>query len=252
MLYTQKIGEGPNLALLHGWGSSSKIWQCNVDKLSKKYCLWCVDLPGHGNSYTVNWDYSVDQGLELLTNSLPKECAILGWSLGGLYAQLYAAKYPTRVSKLMLISSTPKFTACDDWPHGMQNEIFTQFVEGFNENPKDTLKRFCALQVVNTISAKQTLVTLVNALSNENKHIKKIAWGLSWLKKTDLRKNSTLSLMPIYILQGENDRLVSKMAMQQTASLWQRAELCVIDGAGHVPFVSNHDQFIECVVSWFD
>ena len=236
--------------MLHGWGSSSKVWHSCISELAKNSCLWCIDLPGHGNSHAISWNFSVDQGIELLAESLPEECTMLGWSLGGLWSQLYATKFPQRISKLMLISSVPRFLANNNWPNGMQNKVFMQFVDGFEKDPETTLKRFCALQVLNSASAKQTFGVLLQALSSDKKHIKNIAWGLSWLRNVDLRANKTLGSMPIYLMHGENDQLVSTKAAQQTVSQWQNAKLDVIPKAGHAPFIAYPETFIERVKTW--
>ena len=78
-----KFGNGPELVLLHGWGSSSKIWQNCVKELSQMFRIWCVDLPGHGDSHAIKWDGRIEQGVELLAQALPNSCSIIGWSLGG-------------------------------------------------------------------------------------------------------------------------------------------------------------------------
>jgi len=88
-------GNAPVLVLLHGWGSSSKIWQPLIPKLAKASNVWCVDLPGHGENHDIDWDGTADQGVELLANALPKKCVLVGWSLGGLLAQ------PARISWAM-------------------------------------------------------------------------------------------------------------------------------------------------------
>ena len=76
-LHVSKFGQAKNLpvlVLLHGWSSSSKIWQPCIDKLSENFHVWCIDLPGHGESQGVDWDESVAQGLALLSEVLPERC----------------------------------------------------------------------------------------------------------------------------------------------------------------------------------
>ena len=58
------------IALLHGWGSSSKIWHPFIDELSSHFEIWCIDLPGHGESQAIDWDSSVEQGMSLLADAL--------------------------------------------------------------------------------------------------------------------------------------------------------------------------------------
>lgn len=246
-LHISKFGKGPNLVLLHGWGSSSKIWQSCVDKLSSKFRIWCVDLPGHGNSHAIKWDYSTEQGVELLAQSLPLTCSIIGWSLGGLYAQLFAKQFPQRVVKLMLIASTPKFVASDQWPHGMNKDTFISFSQQYAKAPQQTLKKFCALQVLNTELAKQTQSVLSDALSDQQKHIEKIEWGLQWLNEIDLCEDVTLNSLPVELLHGERDQVLSIFAAEQTASIWENVKLERIANAGHAPFISHSNSFLEWI-----
>ena len=40
--------ERPSILLIHGWGSSSRIWLQSTQKLALSFNLLSVDLPGHG------------------------------------------------------------------------------------------------------------------------------------------------------------------------------------------------------------
>ncbi len=248
-LHISKFGKGPNLVLLHGWGSSSKIWQTCVEKLRPKFRVWCVDLPGHGESHAVKWDCSIEQGLELLAQSLPQTCSIVGWSLGGLLAQLFAKQFPERVAKLMLIASTPKFIASTQWPHGMHENTFTEFSQQFKKTPQQSLQNFCALQVLNAKAARQTLSLLKGALSDQQKHIEKIQWGLQWLNDIDLRDDTTLNSLHIELLHGENDQVSSINAAKQTVVIWKNTKLEQIANAGHAPFISHSNYFLQRINS---
>ncbi|QMU62107.1 MAG: alpha/beta fold hydrolase [Gammaproteobacteria bacterium] len=250
-LHVSKFGQannGPVLALLHGWGSSSKIWQACIADLSKEFQLWCVDLPGHGHSHDIEWDESVDQGVELLANTLPPSCVLIAWSLGGMLAQLYLKQFPQRVQSLMLIASTPKFVASKEWPHAMPPNTFTRFVKQYDASPKTTLKQFCALQTLHSTAAKKSMQALEQA---SNQHQDKIRWGLRWLKEIDLRDLCLSKNVPIVLLQGENDQVSSVRAAEHTAEIWGHLRICKITDAGHVPFLSHSEQFIDLVKSMF-
>ncbi len=250
MLHLTKVGQGPNLVLLHGWGSSSKVWQTLIKPLSRKFCVWCVDLPGHGESHSVNWDCSTKQGVELLAQYLPQTCSIVGWSLGGLLAQLYVNQIPHRVENLMLIGSTPKFTADISWSHGMQQDVFAAFCDQYTNFPEQTLQKFCALQVVDTDLSKHVLSILQNALSNQHHHIKNIFWGLQWLQNIDLRDQPILCKVPIKLLHGDKDKVSSCFAAQQTTTIWKNTRLEKIANAGHAPFISHPESFLKLIEAW--
>ncbi len=251
-LYITKHGQGPDLALLHGWGSSSKIWQSSIKTLSQYYRVWCVDLPGHGNSSDIKWDAKYEQGVELLAASLPNPCSIIAWSLGGMFAQLYTKYHTERVSNLMLLASTPKFTASEYWTQGMQQETFRNFQQQYKLAPEKTLLKFSNLQVLQTAKKKHTLTILKNALSNQNKHLKNIAWGLDWLENLDFCTTEALISRNIQLFHGNLDQVISINAAKQMSNSWEKTKLMQIEGAGHAAFISHEIDFLKLVHSWMN
>ena len=246
-LHISKFGQGPDLILLHGWGSSSKVWQTCIQELSENFRVWCVDLPGHGKSHSVTWDGSTQQGVEMLSQCLPSTSSIVGWSLGGLLAQLFVQQYPQRVKNLILVASLPKFIASKNWVHGMPKEIFESFYQQFSKSPRDTLQKFCALQSLNSSSSKQVQSVLINSLSDQPVHLTNIEWGLQWLQEIDLRDELELSSFPMLLLHGDSDAVCSFSAAQDAIRIWENASLKCIPYAGHAPFISHPSVFVNLI-----
>ncbi len=244
-----QAGSGPVLVLLHGWGSSSKIWQPCITKLTEVAQVWCVEMPGHGESHALEWDGSVEQGMELLANTLPPSCLLIGWSLGGLLAQQYVCHYPERVQSLMLIASTPKFVANVEWPHGMPESTFLKFVKQYDASPQETLKQFMALQVLHGKSLKQIAQNLEQASLHQQVGLNynHIRWGLDWLLEIDMREAFTSLDIPIVLYHGENDQVSFIQAAEHMALMRPQVRLCKVSNAGHVPFLSHPEQFIDQV-----
>ncbi len=241
----EETKQAPILVLLHGWGSSSKIWQLCLDDLCKNFRVWCIDLPGHGENHSIIWDESVEQGLSLMANTLPEICSIVGWSLGGLYAQLYLQHFPHRVQNLMLIASTPKFIASKNWPNGMSVETFKKFSHNFKHSPEQTIKQFHTLQTLHSTCTKKIMHSLEHATKHQS--LKNIIWGLQWLNTIDLRSSGIDQHAHIHIMQGEKDQVSSLHAAEDTAKIWDNVSLLKIMDAGHVPFLSHPKLFIEKV-----
>jgi len=85
--------------LIHGWGFSSKIF--------KGFRGIKYDLPGHGRGKR---DYrGFEEILEELAQVTYKEHDVVGWSLGGSVALLFALRFPEKVRRLILIGTTPHF-----------------------------------------------------------------------------------------------------------------------------------------------
>lgn len=99
-------GEGPPVALIHGFGADRLSWAATVPALAGAHALHAVELPGHGQAGEVPdpatpeaLAASVAQALAPL-GPLP----VIGHSLGGAVALHLAALRPDLVARLVLIA----------------------------------------------------------------------------------------------------------------------------------------------------
>lgn len=107
-VYYEHHGQaGPVIVLIHGLGSSTRIWVQQIQSL-KKYCqVLAFDFPGHGQS---DWQetYSIEELCKVLLRLLQvckiQTASLAGLSLGCSVALTFAIHYPERVEKLILES----------------------------------------------------------------------------------------------------------------------------------------------------
>jgi pimeloyl-ACP methyl ester carboxylesterase len=108
LCYTDQ-GEGKVIVLLHGFTESQKIWKNFASKLSKKYRVITMDLPGHGKSECLGAVHSMELMAEALNALLKKlrtgKCLLAGHSMGGYVAQAFAELYPGKLRGLCLFHS---------------------------------------------------------------------------------------------------------------------------------------------------
>ena len=55
---TRIVGAGPDLALIHGWGLGSSVWQPLIAALSRTWRVHLVDLPGYDDSSACSPDFT--------------------------------------------------------------------------------------------------------------------------------------------------------------------------------------------------
>ncbi|MFC8953605.1 alpha/beta fold hydrolase [Streptomyces sp. NPDC057101] len=97
--------EAPPLVLLHALGEDAADWDVVAPVLARSWRVYALDLRGHGRS---DWpgDYSLqlmrDDVLGFLDALALDRVDLMGHSMGGIVAYLFAGEYPQRVDRLVL------------------------------------------------------------------------------------------------------------------------------------------------------
>jgi pimeloyl-[acyl-carrier protein] methyl ester esterase len=236
-LFTQTSGEGPDLVLVHGWGLHAGIWDPLVPLLEPSFRVTRVDLPGHGRS-TWQGEADLDRVTDAVLAVAPAAAAWLGWSLGGLVAAQAALVAPERVRQLVLLASTPSFVRRPGWQPAMLPVLLDTFAADLEEDYSGTLNRFLSLQVRGSEDGGAVLRTLrAKLLEHGAPAARALRAYLGVLRDTDLRVRITAIHCPVLLLMGERDTLVPAAAGRQAAKMIPGAQLQVIAGAGHAPFL---------------
>lgn len=103
-------GDGPTMVLLHGYASDRSVWLDSAKQLTRNFHVIIPDLPGWGDSTRHADDhYGIPAQASRLGDFLHKlgltRPILVGHSMGGAIAGVYAANHPTRVGALALIDS---------------------------------------------------------------------------------------------------------------------------------------------------
>lgn len=245
--FVEILGQGEPLVLLHGWGMNSAVWQRNVKRLSANFRLYLVDLPGMGLSKPV-YPYHLHALADAVAEVIPGVSNIVGWSLGGLVAQQIALNQPERVEKLILVGTNPCFIRKADWTHGIEAKLFEQFNERFSVDFNATLLNFLTLQCMHAKETRATVRQLRNAFAAKPMpNQDSLNQGLQILLQADLRPEVARIFQPTLIVHGDRDTLAPLSAAHWLAMQLPRAQLRVIAGAAHAPFLSHADAFCDTV-----
>ena len=112
-LHVELDGEGPAVVLLHGFTGSGVTWAHLRGHLRARLTVVSVDLPGHGRSSVPDDParYALARFADDLHRMLGvlglKQVAMLGYSLGGRAALQFALRHGSRLSALVLESTSP-------------------------------------------------------------------------------------------------------------------------------------------------
>ena len=247
-LHVKTLGAGPDLVLLHGWAMHSDIWDGVRDQLARHFRLHLVDLPGHGGSASCE-TATLQCMVEKVTEVLPDDCTVCGWSLGGQVSVELALQLPQRVKKLMLVSTTPCFIKRKDWRWGMEEEMLQLFMKNLNRDYVTTLDRFLSLQVKGSIDTTAVLEKLRASFSHDRKlNETSLQAGLQILLTTDLRNKIEKISQPVVLMHGENDIITHPSAARWMHQQLPSSELVMVPSCGHAPFLSHPDKFITKLI----
>jgi len=244
-LYWETLGRGPDLVLVHGWGMHSGIWRDFAEMLAKKVRVTVVDLPGHGRSENIA-DFSIANLADVLLAVAPECAHWLGWSLGALPVLHIADQCPNRARSAIVVAGSARFMAdtksCgeeNDWP-GTDAAVFAQFASALEENYESTIRHFLGLQTFGMENARLLVKALADRVAEcDPPDRSALRGGLDLLRQADLRDVWRRVVIPSLVILGAQDRLIPKSAGASMQGLNPRSELHVIDGAGHLPFLTH-------------
>jgi len=105
--------EGVPMLLLHGYSNEAHIWDDFIPHVAPHYRVLALDLRGHGGSDwhaegAYDYENHVDD-IEAIVETLGIErLVVIGHSLGGRIAMLYAGRNPEKLAGLVIVDSAPE------------------------------------------------------------------------------------------------------------------------------------------------
>jgi len=108
-------GEGSTLVFGHSLTFDSAMWQGVADKLSDRFRVVCIDLPGHGGSGTPCEIFSLEDmadDVDKVLDALEVEGAVwAGHSMGGMVGMRLAIRHPSRLRAMALLNTSAEAEA---------------------------------------------------------------------------------------------------------------------------------------------
>ena len=188
------------------------VWKPCENLMPDRVTPLYLDLPGHGENTlheSPDTASNLDDYVEYVASKIHRPALVIGWSLGGLVAMRLAERYPDKVSRLLLVSSSPRFVQAPDWACAVDAEVFDQFASMLQKDVTATIRRFLALQVRGTSASMKTVKQLQQALSDRGTPtIATMMNGLNILSSSDLRTSLNKIRVPVNWLLGDRDAIV--------------------------------------------
>ncbi len=235
------------LALVHGWGMNAHVFDALAELLAADFEVRALDLPGHGGRAALA-DNTLQGWADDLVRQLPQGATLLGWSLGGQVAMRAALDHPHKFKRLVLLASTPKFVASEDWQAGMAPADLQDFGAALLADPQATLLRFLSLQTRGLSGQKTMLQQLRQSLlAAPATSSEALAGGLAILRDTDLRAELPRLMQPTLVLHGALDTLTPPAAGAWLAEALPAAQHVEFPRAAHAPHLSHGEELAAAI-----
>jgi len=237
--YIEK-GSGETLVLLHGLFGALSNFTNVIDYFSKNYkvvfpFLPLYDFPLKDSTVTGMVKY-VSDFMELKGY---KNINILGNSLGGHIAQVYALDNLDNVNSLILTGSSGLFenSLGDGYP---------------NKESKDYIKKKTEFTFYDPKNATDELVDEVfETVNNRQKAIRVITMAKSAIRH-NLRDELKKLKMPVKLIWGKNDTITPPFVAEEFFKLLPNADLEFIDKCGHAAMMERPEVFNTILESFLN
>lgn len=242
----KKIGEGKPLLILHGLFGSSDNWGSLGKKFAENNLVYLIDLRNHGrspHSEKMSYDLMVDDLLELIQDENINSPIILGHSMGGKAALLFAEKYPNYLDKLIVADIGMKaYPMHHDEILKALNSVKLQEISSRNQ-------------------AQQSMQVHINNLGIQQFLLKNLYWiekgKLAWrMNLKEIEKNIGEILIEINIhknpintlfIRGEMSNYILEEDFENILKSFPNAKIKTIPKVGHWLHAENPIEFYKIV-----
>ena len=111
ILHSTIKGEGTPLLILHGYFGMSDNWKTLGNQFSEDFQVHLIDQRNHGRSFhedEFNYEVLVEDLYRYIQYHKLEKVYLIGHSMGGKTAMLFAVTYPEVVEKLIVVDISPR------------------------------------------------------------------------------------------------------------------------------------------------
>ncbi len=240
----------PTVILIHGLGGSTdSSWPLTIGGLSGQYHVIGIDLLGFGKSDKPFINYRIDLFVDLLDKfmaetKIEKACFI-GNSMGGWIAVNFAAKYPAKAHKLVLVDAGGYAP-----PPGFD---FGTLALNMNPSTREGIRQGAKLLFANpafySSDAAIDAMMAARIAANDGYAIQTMIRNAQYANEYFDETVKKLKL-PVLVAWGKQDGITPLVIGEKLHQDIAGSELAVFDQAGHFPQVEKAAEFNKKVLEF--
>jgi pimeloyl-ACP methyl ester carboxylesterase len=248
-IYVKTYGEVTNqpIVFIHGFPFEHTLWNNVINEFKNEYYCISYDIRGFGNSQFNSGQYTMEsytQDLENIISELKLDKPIIcGFSMGGYVALRTNEKLKGNYKALILANTTTS-----------------------SDNDEAKLKRSAAMSSIDANGIEPFVDKFFSVafskdfMENEPLKIKEIkdkimnfspvgikGGLLAMVSRTDTTQSLKEIDIPVLLISGENDQIISPDIMEQMAKSIKNSTLVCLNNSGHVSMLENPKEFNSAI-----
>ncbi len=264
---------GPALVCVHGLGGSHLNWAAVAPRLTQNCRVWAIDLPGHGRTRAHGRSTSVAADERLLhrfvTEVAGSPVILVGNSMGAMVSILTAHAHPQTVAGLVLVDpalpqlrlARPDPVVAASFLAYAAPGIGRALLAGrrHRRSPEEAVAEVLRLCCVDPSRVPADIVAASVELTRERRTFSGVdgefltaarsvirVLARHWSYEAKMREIH----VPVLLLQGEKDRLVSLASARAAAAANPLWRFHIAPDVGHVPQLEVPDWTVEAILGW--
>ena len=232
----------PTILMIHGAGQTSKTWEYQFEILrgQPKFNMIIVDLPGHGSSLGPGCR-SINEYKNFLKNFCDeldlKNLILVGHSMGGGIAQVYAVDYPESVNSLILVATGARLRVAKETLNLVKNDY----------------DKFCEIapsRALASSSSDELKEEFRNGLLNTTPEV--VYHDFIACDEFDTVDELEEIRVPTLIVSGDQDILTPVKYGEHLHETIKNSSLYIIKDAGHFVMKEKPDEFNKVLMNFLE
>jgi pimeloyl-ACP methyl ester carboxylesterase len=264
-LFFREEGEGFPIVIVHGLYGSSDNWLTVGKKLGAAYKVFMIDQRNHGrspNSDEHSYEAMKTDLADFFDQQNIEKAILMGHSMGGKTAMCFAADYPERIEKLIVVDIAPKdyFLLNDESQYYLHNNILRAMLE------LDFSRVESRKQVENFLNERIDSTQIVQFLL-KNVHRNKENHQYEWLLNVPVLYDNLDEIIkgvnahwfddrlpiknyPVLFIKGADSNYILPEDYPTIRRIYPEAEIAEIPHAGHWLHAEQPQLFMETLLSF--
>lgn len=250
--YEYHSGAKLPVLLIHGWGTSVRIWDTTLPALKAAgHAVLAFDQRGCGSSDKDFAQNTISLGAQdaiaVMQAAGVTRCAVNGWSLGGAIAVETASVLGAACAGVVLTAAaSPRYVQSDDYAHGGAPGSATATVGAMQA---DRANFFDALTTgVFASPPSQFTHSWIWSLFMQTSPVADDA--LAELDVLDQRKILQALDVPVLSVVGAKDVIVAPDVCRSVADYAKRCKVIEFENSGHAPFIEDGPAYRSAVLEF--